>query len=184
MSKAPFASTWLRCSSSRGLSSKVSLSAHWWQGGHSGVYPVCPLGPHVQQPSRGERSSSTRPDGHPSPEPRRSCGSPVGSPWAPGPVALPGLICRGCGTAGAASSSAPPAVARWNSRSPVPRPLTTSGSCFPPKKKQAITGARRCSGHCGPAPRRAGSTGPSRSPTPARAQPGAPGAPGGSRRCH
>jgi Flp pilus assembly pilin Flp len=37
MSKAPFASTWLRCSSSQGLSSKVSLSAHWWQGGHGGV---------------------------------------------------------------------------------------------------------------------------------------------------
>src|SRR5262245_8244817 len=37
MSKTHFASTRLRCSSSRGLSSKASLSAHWWQGGHGGV---------------------------------------------------------------------------------------------------------------------------------------------------
>src|SRR6266571_7597962 len=37
MTKTHFASTRLRCSSSRGLSSKASLSAHWWQGGHGGV---------------------------------------------------------------------------------------------------------------------------------------------------
>src|SRR4029453_13827840 len=36
--KIHFASTRLRCSSSRGLSSKASLSAHWWQGGHGGVW--------------------------------------------------------------------------------------------------------------------------------------------------
>src|SRR4029434_4946253 len=38
MTKTLFASTRLRCSSSRGLSSKASLSAHWWQGGHGGVW--------------------------------------------------------------------------------------------------------------------------------------------------
>src|SRR6266581_9404266 len=43
MTKTHFASTRLRCSSSRGLSSKASLSAHWWQGGHGGV---CPISPH------------------------------------------------------------------------------------------------------------------------------------------
>src|SRR5262245_63279792 len=40
MTKTHFASARLRCSSSRGLSSKASLSAHWWQGGHGGVCNV------------------------------------------------------------------------------------------------------------------------------------------------
>src|SRR5215468_2505546 len=40
MTKTHFASTRLRCSSSRGLSSKASLSAHWWQGGHGGVWTL------------------------------------------------------------------------------------------------------------------------------------------------
>jgi hypothetical protein len=37
MTKTHFASARLRCSSSRVLSSKASLSAHWWQGDHGGV---------------------------------------------------------------------------------------------------------------------------------------------------
>src|SRR6266568_4400972 len=45
MTKTHFASTRLRCSSSRGLSSKASLSAHWWQGGHGGVCTASPKAP-------------------------------------------------------------------------------------------------------------------------------------------
>src|SRR4029453_3237332 len=51
MTKTHFASTRLRCSSSRGLSSKASLSAHWWQGGHGGVcaHKELPMYEHLER---------------------------------------------------------------------------------------------------------------------------------------
>src|SRR4029434_919949 len=72
MTKTHFASTRLRCLSSRGLSSKASLSVHWWQGGHGGVWGVevaprhhecvyiCYDPPHIKTVTHGRRPSGAR----------------------------------------------------------------------------------------------------------------------------